>query len=169
MIKQRSLKQYTAETSPFPNVLTSFNHSISMDTKSSQNQASGRNDFIHVVVDYFVTIPTPKNFAHHAVVSKFHHWISYLVPLHYLATGKGAEYFSTYFANCFTLFRNRLSPWFSNASGTYVCVKVQYSIPFAIVVTRYCKYLQNDLTKYVFCFWSFQSDAATITCFTIRN
>ena len=61
--------------------------SITKDVTLTLNPVSEGNHYIYLTLDHFsiyiVTVPTPKNFAHYAVNSIFHYWISKFGPAQY--------------------------------------------------------------------------------------
>ena len=99
---------------PFLEVLSYFNHRISMDTKGPISPSSHGNSYVYVIVDaftqYFVLHPSHKNDGTNALTVLFDHWIVKFGIPDILVTDNGNEYISGEFTHFCRTYNVRFKP-----------------------------------------------------------
>ena len=123
------MKINTAPIQSFSEHASSFNYSISMDTKGPVTPSAQNKSYMHVIVDAFsnfvVTVPIKSNNAKTAIKTLLHHWIVKFGPPIYLVTDRGSEYNNTEMEHLCPLMGIRHSPRAPYSPWTNGLVEVQ--------------------------------------------
>ena len=123
------MKINTAPIQSFSEHASSFNYSISMDTKGPVTPSAQNKSYMHVIVDAFgnfvVTVPIKSNNAKTAIKTLFYHWIVKFGPPIYLVTDRGSEYNNTEMEHHCPLMGIRHSPRAPYSPWTNGLVEVQ--------------------------------------------